>query len=89
MSDLRSRAEALLHRPFPGGERESGDPTNALIARYLAGGPWDDAEQLEQLSLSLMIAQSASAEQTGDVQAYHQEAAQVLQEIQDEVSDSI
>jgi hypothetical protein len=88
MSDLRSRAEAFLRRPFPLGQRAPANLTDGLITCYVAGGPWDDRELLELLSLCLMNAQSEAARQEGELRAFYEESAAVLQGIQTEVSGS-
>jgi hypothetical protein len=84
--DLRARAEAFLRRPYPLGERAPGNLTDGLIARYVAGGPWDDGELHLMLSLCLALAQREAAEQEGEARAFYEESAAVLQGIQAEVS---
>ena len=86
MTDLRSRAEAFLHRPFPLGERAPGNLTDCLIARYLAGGPWDDPELVELLSLCHMSAVTEANSKTGKLRAFYRESATVLEGIQSELS---
>jgi tetratricopeptide (TPR) repeat protein len=90
VSDLQSRAAAFLHGPRIISEPEA---TFAdLIARYLAGAAWDDAELRNLLSLCITAAQCEAANREGaqgparDAQTFYQTAAALLQEIQAEVS---
>ena len=91
MSDLRSRAKAYLRGP--GIISEPGASLARLIARCVAGEPWDDPEVRNQLSHCVQIAQtkvaSLHAAATGperDARLFYQRSAAILQEIQVEVS---
>ena len=89
MSDLRSRAEAYLDGPRI--ISEPGASLTRLIARYVAGKPWDDPEVRNLLSHCLATAQTEAAgheDATGperDARLFYQRAAAILQDIQAEV----
>lgn len=79
MSDLRSEAKAHLEGPRVISEPGAG--LTRLIARYVAGEPWDDPELLSNLSPCLQYAQAeiarregATSGSTGDVQLFYRRA---------------
>ena len=81
MDDLRSRAAALLAGPYPLRAMILTD----LIARYVAGKPWDDPELRDPLSLGLQTAQMEAARFEGategatrDARTFYQRAAAIL-----------
>jgi hypothetical protein len=86
MDDLHSRAAAFLRGPCILGEQWR------LIARYIAGEPWDDPEVRSLLSHGLRAAQTKAAGPEGatgperDARLFYQRAAAILQDIQAEVS---
>jgi tetratricopeptide (TPR) repeat protein len=88
VSDLHSRAAAFLHGPCPISELSG--TLLALVERYLAGAAWGDAELRNQLSLCIVASQreAATADREGaePVRLFYQRAAEILQEIQAEVS---
>jgi hypothetical protein len=86
MNDLRSRAEGFLRRPFPLEKWVPGNLTDGMIGRYVANGPWDDPELLDLLLLCLLTARTEAANHEGELGAYHQELAEILEAIQTEVS---
>lgn len=84
--DLRARAEEFLRRPYPNGEPVPDNITDGLITRFVAGGPRDDPELHDLLTLCLMIARQAVNEETGEARAFYEESAAVLEGIQASVS---
>lgn len=91
MSDLRSRAEAYLNGPRI--ISEPGASLTRLIARYVAGEPWDDPELRNLLSFHAQTAQTEAVKLEGamsgparDAQHFYERAAALLREIQAEVS---
>jgi tetratricopeptide (TPR) repeat protein len=90
VSDLQSRAAAFLMGPRI--ISEPGATFADLIARYLAGAAWDDAELRNLLSLCIIAAQNEAANRQGaegparDAWGFYESAAALLQEIQAEVS---
>lgn len=87
MSDLRARAEKFLRRPNPLGRR-AGNQLDEIIARFVAGGPWDDRslallqqmarfnEMIDRYPLGLGVERDA----------YMQEMFEILRGIHAEVS---
>jgi tetratricopeptide (TPR) repeat protein len=90
LRDLHSRAAAFLYGPRI--ISEPGATFANLIARYLAGAAWDDAELRKRLSLSIVAAQREAAKHEGaegpahDARLFYKKAAALLQEIQTGVS---
>jgi len=57
---LQDRAREFLQRPSPFGDYAPDNLTDGLIRRYLNGGPWDDPEFRDLLSICIAAAQSRS-----------------------------
>lgn len=81
MSDLRSRAQQFLARPYPGGAYVADNLTDGFIRRYIDGGPWDDSELRELLRMCFFFAESDAEDECGELAAYNQECSEVLREI--------
>jgi hypothetical protein len=81
--DLRSRAENYLNGPRI--ISEPGASLTRLIARYVAGKPWDDPELRNLLSECIGTAQTEAAGCEGDARTFYLRAAAILQEIQAEM----
>jgi hypothetical protein len=90
MEDLHSRAAGFLRGPCI--IDEPGRPLTRLIARYVAGEPWDDPELRNQLSLCLQTAELKAAGHDGatgpqrDARAFYERGAAILRDIQAEVA---
>jgi hypothetical protein len=82
LTELRARAERFLCGPLPAGEQTEGNATLGLIARYAAGGSWNDP-------LLLRLAAGCASVLEGDLdqhpnpsrRAYYAEAAKILRAI--------
>jgi len=86
MSDLRARADAFLRRSCPAGREAPGIPIYEVIARYLAGGPWNDPLVLSVLSRGLSQAATAADGPPGERQEYFRELVAVLRGIRGELA---
>jgi hypothetical protein len=92
VDDLHSRAAALLRGPCCFSRDEPSPKAVGLVRLFADGKHFEDPEFLNQLSLCLRYAQTRAAGPEGktgperDARHFYKKAAELLQEIQAEVS---
>ena len=91
MADLKARATAFIRGPCC--HRRGDGPIFEMIRRYALGESWKDPGLQDSLSEAIASAQTNSAERHGerpsaDARLFYQGAAEILKEIQAELSKS-
>ena len=86
MTDLRTRADALLSGPAPYDEWVAGNIFDDFIQRYLKGGPWNHPDLIEHLGAVLKLAREVADAEKGERRAFLRELAEILDGIHAEVA---
>jgi hypothetical protein len=86
MTELRSRVQRFIRRPLPRGDRVKGNATIGLIARYAAGGRWDDPVLCRLAAGCASALEKWLPEISGPTRAYYAEAAAILRGILEETA---